>query len=57
MIYWVVIPNTSPVQYQVQNLNSALMSGVETTITSTVRSLTLSANYTYLDRARPVTRA
>jgi iron complex outermembrane receptor protein len=49
MIYWVQIPNTSPVQYQVQNLNSAEMSGVETTVTSTVRTLTLSANYTYLD--------
>jgi len=49
MIYWVQIPNTSPVQYQVQNLTSAEMSGVETTVTSTVRTLTLSANYTYLD--------
>jgi outer membrane receptor protein involved in Fe transport len=49
MIYWVQLPNTSPVQYQVQNLTSAEMSGVETTITSTVRTLTLSANYTYLD--------
>lgn len=49
MIYWVEIPNTSPVQYQVQNLTSAVMSGVETTVTSTVRALTLSANYTFLD--------
>ena len=49
MIYWVLLPGTSPVQYQVQNLNSAKMSGVETTLTSTMRSLTLSANYTYLD--------
>ena len=49
MIYWVQIPNTSPVQYQVQNLTSAEISGVETTVTSTVRTLTLSANYTFLD--------
>jgi outer membrane cobalamin receptor len=49
MIYWVQIPNTSPVQYQVQNLTSAEMSGAEATVTSTLRSLTLSANYTYLD--------
>ncbi|HET6463872.1 MAG TPA: TonB-dependent receptor, partial [Candidatus Krumholzibacteria bacterium] len=49
MIYWVQIPNTSPVQYQVQNLTAAVMSGVETTVTSTVRTLTLSANYTFLD--------
>jgi len=49
MIYWVLIPGTIPVEYQVQNLNSALMSGVETTLTSTLRTLTLSANYMYLD--------
>lgn len=49
MIYWVVIPGTSPVEYQVRNLNSALMSGFETTLTSTLRALALSANYTFLD--------
>lgn len=49
MIYWVVIPGTTPVEYQVRNLNSALMSGFETTFTSALRALTLTANYTYLD--------
>jgi outer membrane cobalamin receptor len=37
------------VQYQVQNLTAAEMAGAEATLTSTVRALTLSANYTYLD--------
>lgn len=49
MIYWVQLPGTSPVQYQVQNLTAAEMSGAEATLTSTMRALTLSANYTYLD--------
>ena len=49
MIYWVLIPGTIPVEYQVQNLNSALMSGAEAAITSTLRALTLSANYMFLD--------
>jgi outer membrane receptor protein involved in Fe transport len=48
MIYWVLV-GASPVRYQVQNLNSALMSGAEATVTSTLRALTLSANYTFLD--------
>jgi len=52
MIYWVQISDelgvTYPV-YQVRNLNSALMSGLETSVTSRWRSLTTSLNYTYLD--------
>jgi outer membrane receptor for ferrienterochelin and colicin len=49
MIYWVLIPGTIPVEYQVRNLNSAVMSGADVALTSTVRALTLTANYMYLD--------
>jgi outer membrane receptor for ferrienterochelin and colicin len=52
MIYWIEISDElgipGPV-YQVRNLNSALMSGVEVSATSTWRALSASANYTYLD--------
>jgi outer membrane receptor for ferrienterochelin and colicin len=52
MIYWIEISDELGVSYpvyQVRNLNSALMAGVELTATSTWRALALSANYTYLD--------
>jgi outer membrane cobalamin receptor len=49
MIYWVLVDTDPVVRYQVQNLNSALMSGAEATVTSTIHSLTLSANYMFLD--------
>ena len=38
-----------PFAYQVRNLNSALMQGVETTVQSHWRALSAFANYTYLD--------
>ncbi len=52
LIYWEEvsaefgIPSTI---YQVRNLNSALMQGVETTLRSRWRGLTAHANFTYLD--------
>ncbi|HET6349161.1 MAG TPA: TonB-dependent receptor [Candidatus Krumholzibacteria bacterium] len=52
MIYWVDISKELGVSesvYQVRNLNSADMAGVETTVTSTFDALSLSANYTFLD--------
>lgn len=49
MIYWIDISDSLGIKYQVRNLNSARMSGVETTVTSTHGALALSANYTYLD--------
>jgi outer membrane receptor for ferrienterochelin and colicin len=52
MIYWVEVSQEfgipGPV-FQVRNLNSARMSGIETALTSTYRALQVSANYTYLD--------
>jgi outer membrane cobalamin receptor len=38
-----------PLAYQVQNLSSASMQGVETILQGRWRSLTLTGNYTYLD--------
>ena len=52
MIYWIEISDELGVPgpvYQVRNLNEAVMSGVETTVTATRGPLALTANYTYLD--------
>jgi outer membrane receptor protein involved in Fe transport len=52
MIYWIEISDELGVSYpvyQVRNLNSALMSGLEVSLSSSWRALTTSANYTYLD--------
>ncbi len=49
LIYWVDISDSTGIKYQVRNLNSAKMSGIETTVTSTHGALSMSANYTYLD--------
>jgi outer membrane receptor for ferrienterochelin and colicin len=52
LIYWEEISDELGVPYtiyQVRNLNSALMQGIETTLRSTWRTLTLTANFTYLD--------
>jgi len=52
LIYWEEISDELGVPYtiyQVRNLNSALMQGVETTLRSAWRNLTLTANFTYLD--------
>ncbi|HEU4365682.1 MAG TPA: TonB-dependent receptor [Candidatus Krumholzibacteria bacterium] len=52
MIYWIEISAELGVPYtiyQVRNLNSALMQGVETTLRSRWRSLTVTANFTRLD--------
>lgn len=52
MIYWIEISQELGVPYtiyQVRNLNSALMQGVETTLRSRWRTLTMTANLTYLD--------
>jgi outer membrane receptor protein involved in Fe transport len=52
LIYWIEVSEEFAIPgpvYQVRNLNSAKISGVETTVTSTHGALSLSANYTYLD--------
>ena len=52
LIYWEEISDELGVTYtiyQVRNLNSALMQGVETTLRSRWRTLSLTANLTYLD--------
>ncbi len=52
MIYWEEISQELGVSYtvyQVRNLNSAILQGVETTLKSRVGILSLTANYTYLD--------
>jgi outer membrane cobalamin receptor len=52
LIYWVEVSDELGVPgpvFQVRNLNSARMSGIETTLTSQLRALSLSASYMYLD--------
>lgn len=52
MIYWIEISDELGVPgpvYQVRNLNEAIMSGIETTVTATRGVVSLRANYTYLD--------
>jgi outer membrane receptor for ferrienterochelin and colicin len=52
LIYWEEISDELGVLYtiyQVRNLNSALMQGIETTLRSKWRALTMNANLTYLD--------
>jgi outer membrane receptor for ferrienterochelin and colicin len=54
LIYWIEISDElglpGPI-FQVRNLNAARMSGVETELTSTWRTLSVNASYTYLMRA------